>query len=112
MSRNYKFQNGYSILNISRNQVSKATRKDSRGSGDKFNIDLINNPQLALESKLAVKILVYGSEAGAFTSLKLEDFINSKKKDYYNARKIINGLDKVTKIENYAIAFEKCIKLD
>jgi len=33
MSRNYKFQNGYSILNISRNQVSKATRKDSRGSG-------------------------------------------------------------------------------
>ena len=32
MSRNYKFQNGYSILNISRNQVSKATRKDSRGS--------------------------------------------------------------------------------
>lgn len=79
--------------------------------GDKFNVDLVNNPELALDPKLALKILVYGSESGTFTGLKLEDFINSNDKDYYNARKVINGLDKAKKIENYAINLEKCIKL-
>ena len=48
---------------------------------------------------------------GLFTGKKLADYMNDKETDYYNARRIINGLDKAELIAGYAKEFESCIKL-
>ena len=79
-------------------------------AGEQLGIDLINNPDLASEPKYAAEILVKGSINGWFTSKKLSDYINDKKKDYINARRVINGLDKAQLIANYAVVFEKALR--
>ena len=79
-------------------------------AGEQLGIDLINNPDLALEPKYAAEILVNGSMSGWFTSKKLSDYINDKKKDYINARRVINGLDKAQLIASYAVVFEKALR--
>jgi hypothetical protein len=79
--------------------------------GKKFNVDLVNYPDKALDHELAMKILIYGSEYGKFTGVKLSDFINEKSVDYFNARKVINGTDKAELIKSYAIKIEKILKI-
>jgi len=78
---------------------------------DKFGVNLTNFPDKALEHNLAIKILIYGSEEGIFTGRKLNNYLNDKKTDYYNARRVINGTDKASTIENYAKKIEKCLKI-
>ena len=79
-------------------------------AGEQLGIDLINNPDLALQPKYASEILVKGSINGWFTSKKLSDYINDKKKDYINARRVINFLDKAQLIASYAVVFEKALR--
>ena len=79
-------------------------------AGEQLGIDLINNPDLALEPKYSAEILVMGSINGWFTGKKLSDYINDKKKDYINARRVINGLDKARLIASYAVVFEKALR--
>ena len=68
-------------------------------------IDLVKNPDFALVPDFAVKIAVYGMKHGVFTGKKLEDYINSDKVDFVNARKIINGEDKKEHIAYLAEKF-------
>ena len=79
-------------------------------AGEQLGIDLINNPDLALQPKYAAEILVKGSKNGWFTGKKLSDYINDKKKDYINARRVINSLDKAQLIASYAVVFEKALR--
>lgn len=67
-------------------------------------VDLVNNPDLAMQPDIATKILFYGMENGSFTSKKLTDFFNDKT-DWVGARKIINGQDKATEIAAIAQKF-------
>ncbi len=78
----------------------------------KFNIDLISNPEKALEHELAMKIMIYGMENGTFTGKKLSDYINENKTDYLNSRRIINGTDRASDIKGYAEKIEKCLKIE
>ena len=79
-------------------------------AGEQLGIDLINNPDLALQPKYAAEILVKGSKEGWFTSKKLSDHINDKSKNYYQARRVINSLDKAQLIASYAVVFEKALR--
>ena len=79
-------------------------------AGEQLGIDLINNPDLALQPKYAAEILVKGSANGWFTSKKLSDYINDKSKNYYQARRVINSLDKAQLIADYAVVFEKALR--
>ena len=79
-------------------------------AGEQLGIDLINNPDLALQPKYAAEILVKGSINGWFTSKRLSDYINDKKKDYINARRVINFLDKAQLIASYTVVFEKALR--
>src|SRR5690606_28646424 len=78
---------------------------------NKFGINLVDTPDNANLPSLAVKIMIYGSENGTFTGVKLKDFINDNKVDYVNARKVINGLDQAETISIYAKKIEKCLKI-
>lgn len=68
-----------------------------------------NEPEKALEPNMAVHIMFIGMKKGMFTGKKLSDYLNSDRKDYYNARRIINGLDKASLIKVYAEIFERII---
>lgn len=63
-----------------------------------MNIDLIGNPELALDFENSLFILIYGMMHGTFTDKKLDDYFNNGGSDFINARKIINGMNKAKKI--------------
>jgi putative chitinase len=75
----------------------------------KLGPDLVNHPELAMEPDTAYKIMSLGMYQGLFTSRKLSDYINDTKKDYVNARRIINGTDRAQMIADYATSFEQVL---
>ncbi|WP_018652934.1 glycoside hydrolase family 19 protein [Actinobacillus capsulatus] len=93
-----------------RGYVQLTWRKNYRKSGEYLHKDLVNNPELALDQKNATKIMIYGMETGMFTEIKMAHYISGKKKDYFNARRIINGTDKAKTIAEYADKLEGCLR--
>lgn len=67
-----------------------------------LDIDLVTNPDLALSSEVAYKIMSIGMRKGLFTGVKLSQFFTPLTTDFLNARKIINGMDCAGSIANYA----------
>ena len=67
-----------------------------------MDIDLVSNPDLALEIDNAVYILVYGFKHGVFTGKKISDYINLNRTDFKSARKVINGNDRAVYIAKLA----------
>lgn len=57
-------------------------------------VDLVKNPERAVEPEIAAKILVVGMRDGVFTGRKLSDFINNGKANFVGARQIVNDSDK------------------
>jgi predicted chitinase len=56
-------------------------------------VDLVNNPDLAMESNIALFVLVHGFKTGTFTGRKITNFINVHQADFVNARRCINARD-------------------
>ncbi len=78
--------------------------------GRLLGLDLLNNPTLALEMDVSVKIMFEGmlqasSSFGDFTGRSLEHYFNKNTEDWFNARRIINGLDCAAKIAKNAKIF-------
>jgi hypothetical protein len=71
-----------------------------------FGNSLVIHPEHALEPQTAYKIMSQGMRGGLFTGKKLSDYINDQHCDYFNARRIINGVDRADLIQGYAQAFE------
>lgn len=74
--------------------------------GKILGIDLYNNPELALDLNIAVKIMFEGmttgkSFSGDFTGKHLGNYFNKTANDPINARRIINGTDQATRIKGY-----------
>ena len=53
---------------------------------------------------------VDGMIRGWFTGRKLLDYIDGDRRDYVNARRIINGTDRAQVIAGYAMAFERALR--
>ena len=78
--------------------------------GKMINVDLANNPDLALEPKNAANILITGMLTGAFTGMSLSRCIKTgATQEFVNARKIINGTDCNKLIADYAVKFLDCL---
>lgn len=77
--------------------------------GELLGIDLVGNPNLALEPETSWKILEIGMHSGLFTGRKLSTYVNENKTDYFNARRVVNILDRAELIASYAEKFEDCI---
>ena len=81
-----------------RGYVQITWKNNYRKFSDILGIDLVSNPDLAMNPNIALFILVYGFKTGAFTGRKMTDYINQQSVDFVNARRIINGLDKASEI--------------
>ena len=80
-----------------------------RKAGKKLNVDLVGNPDLAMEPDIAARIAVIGMMQGWFTGKKLGDYFNASMTDWNNARRIINGTDRAATIGGYARQFHAAI---
>ena len=72
-------------------------------------VDLVKNPDRALDLKNAIPIMFVGMVQGIFTGKRLADYFNKTTEDWVNARRIINGLDKANLIAGHAKKFYSAI---
>lgn len=80
--------------------------------GRLLSTDLLRNPELALQPRIAAKIMVEGmtkgsSSIGDFTGKCLEQYFNATIEDPIGARRIINGTDKAELIGKYYNNFKQ-----
>ena len=72
-------------------------------------IDFVREPDRVMEPDNAAFIMFQGMDEGWFTTKEFADYINSAQRDYWNARRIINGTDKAGDIADYALKFEAAL---
>jgi hypothetical protein len=65
--------------------------------GTRLGIDLVNDPDLALQPNVALFVLVHGVMNGSFGTA-LTSFVNDRRTDFVQARRSVNGLDKAERI--------------
>ena len=73
----------------------------------KYGLD--KTPDKALEWESSLYVLFDGMTKGLFTGKKLSDYINDNKRDYINARRIINGTDRAKEIAQIADAYRTAL---
>jgi putative chitinase len=71
----------------------------------KLNQDFLHDASKVMLPENATKIMFIGMMEGWFTTKKLSDYFNATKTDWYNARRIINGIDKAKLIADYAFNY-------
>lgn len=83
-------------------------------AGKRLGIDLTSNPDKAMDPEISAEIAVVGMKEGWFTGKDLNDYIDSvdesDKEDFlefYNARRIVNGMDKANEIAVLSEKYEK-----
>ena len=93
-----------------RGYVQLTWRRNYERMGDLLDVDLVNQPDLAMEPETAYKVLSLGMRRGLFTGKKLGDYINGDSTDYLHARRIINAMDKAQLIADYAQTYEEILR--
>ncbi len=89
-----------------RGYVQLTHKYNYQNMGDILGVDLVSYPGLALDPDIAYNVMSYGMFYGIFTGRTLGRYIKQGKTDYYNARRVINGLDKASLIKGYAKKFQ------
>lgn len=94
--------------------VQLTWEENYKKAGKRIGVDLTTNPDKAMDPYIAAEILVVGMKEGWFTGKDLDDYIDSvdesDKEDFlefYNARRIVNGMDKANEIAILAEKYEK-----
>lgn len=70
--------------------------------GEILGLDLVGNPDLALEPPVANFILAHGLRHGSFTGKRLADYVRPGKTDFVGARRCVNGTDKAHRVAQLA----------
>jgi hypothetical protein len=83
--------------------------------GNILGVDLVGNPDLALDTTVGVAVMFEGmatakSFRGDFTGKSLEDYFTASTTDWVNARRIVNGTDKADLIAGYARKFNDALQ--
>lgn len=78
-----------------------------------FNVDLVGQPELALDLVLGAKILYKGCIEGLFTGVPLSNYIRNAGVDYKNARRVVNADISLNgaRVAAIAVKFEKILGL-
>lgn len=80
--------------------------------GEILNIDLANNPELALDPDISAAIMIEGMLRGSFTGLSLKRCIRyGSYGEFVYARRIINSNDKDMLIAGYAVSFLEALTI-
>ncbi len=100
-------QPGDGFLYRGRGYVQLTGRANYRHDGDLLSLDLIGNPDLALQPEVAYRIASRGMKEGWFTGHRFGPYFpDDGPPDYLTARQIINGADHAQDIANIAVKME------
>ena len=103
-------QPGDGFLYRGRGYVQVTGRANYRHDGDLLGLDLIGNPDLALQPDVAYRIASRGMKEGWFTGHRFASyFADQRPPDYLTARRIINGLDRAQEIADIAVKMEAAL---
>lgn len=80
-------------------------------AGKALGVDLVAHPELAERPDISASILYRGMTEGWFTGKKLSDYFRPGLSDPYNARRIINGLDRASDIARFFRYFVAALKV-
>lgn len=86
--------------------VQLTGRANYAKASKKLGVDLVGNPDAALDAQTASRILVRGCAEGWFTGKKLSDYLPDS---FVEARRVINGTDRAQEIAAIAISFGKAL---
>jgi len=95
-----------------RGYVQLTWKNNYASMGGLLGIDLVGNPDLALNADVAARILREGMGKGRFTGRSLADCLPDeigKLEQFLQARRIINGNDKALLIAQYALKFQEAL---
>lgn len=85
-----------------RGYVQITGRRNYTDWSRRLGMDLVGNPQLAREPRVAARILVEGMMRGTFTGRSLPDYVGNGRTDFTNARRVVNGTDRASSIASIA----------
>lgn len=85
-----------------RGYVQITGRRNYTDWSRRLGVDLVGNPRLAQDPRIAAQILVGGMKEGTFTGRRLDQYINDRQTDFTGARRIVNGTDRAGSIANIA----------
>ncbi len=96
-----------------RGYVQLTWRVNYARAGQKLNVDLVGNPDMAMDPTIAASILRHGMREGWFTGKSFQSYLPASglanEAQFQAARRIINGTDKATMIARYAMAFQAAL---
>ncbi|MDJ0614894.1 MAG: TIGR02594 family protein [Rhizobiaceae bacterium] len=97
----------YNHVYYGRGYVQLTWLRNYKSQSAKLGIDLVQFPDKALETEIALQILVDGMIAGDFsgTGHGLGYYVNSSKQDFVGARYTVNVQDRAHEIAGYANTF-------
>ncbi len=93
------------LIYYGRGLVQLTWKRNYKTCGDLLGVELVADPEKALQLEYAIPILFIGMERGLFTGKKLSDYLHDTTEDWVHARRIINGLDCADMIAGYARIF-------
>lgn len=98
-------QPGDGFLFRGRGYVQITGRANYHHIGSLLGIDLVGNPDQALDPEVAYDIAAGGMHGGWFTGRRLSQYMTGDTPDFVNARRIINGVDHAADIAAIAQTF-------
>lgn len=104
---------GDGALFMGRGYVQLTGRTNYERAARKTGYPLVGNPDLAMRPDLAAQIMREGMTQAWFTGRGFMHFLPSNEpaslKQFRQARRIINGMDRATKVADHALAFQAAL---
>lgn len=102
MSEDWRKKNLRYFPHTGRGYCQLTWRSNYQKYSDILGIDLVGQPDLACKRPIALFIAVHGLKNGTFTGKRLDRYVHESKTDFFNARRVVNGLNKASDIAELA----------
>lgn len=100
----------YENVYYGRGDVQLTWIDNYRRMSDFVGVDLVANPDLALDNDISKKIVIVGMMNGMFTGRSLDEFIGPNREEPAEARQVVNGMDRADRIADYYRDFKEALK--
>lgn len=103
---------GSGLVYYGRGDVQLTWDYNYKKAGEKLGVNLLGEPDLALDPVISADIMKLGMEEGWFTGKKLADYLppEATREQFAQARRIVNGTDRADLIASYAVTFQEALK--